>query len=101
MAVIVASLSHRVRPLGAYFKHYSHFTGLPIGIFVCTQILLCHLVYVRVGAVLDNFRYTAANFQITIWVVRIDDGKRNPWIASHVLVFLPSACGIYYYQVAF
>jgi hypothetical protein len=52
--------------LGFDFVEHSDFAGLAVGVFIYAQIFLGHFVDVGAGAVLGDFYYSAADFQITV-----------------------------------
>ena len=73
---------------GTNFVDHPHFTGLRIRILVQSHVLLRHFVDVVIRALLGNLDHRAANFQVTVRIVRIDNGQRNPRITAKVAVFL-------------
>src|SRR5205085_8920348 len=81
---------HHIRPLRLDLIHDARLTGLPIRIFIRTQIFFGHFVDVGVGALLGDFGDTAANLEIAVRVLGIDDCEGHAWIAAHVPVLLPA-----------
>jgi hypothetical protein len=74
--------------LGLDFVDDAGFAGLGIGIFVYAEIFLCQLVDVIVGAIFGDFDDAAANLEIAVRVLGIDDGERDAGIAADVAVLL-------------
>src|SRR5271165_1754655 len=87
-------LSHHRGVLGADLVQHAHFTGLRVRIFIHAHILLGHLVDVSGAALLGDLHYSAANFQVAIRIVRIDNGQRDPWFTAYILVLLPASRGV-------
>ena len=48
----------------------------------------------RVGALLGDLRNLAADFQVTVWIVGINNGHGYAGIAAHIAVLLPALGGI-------
>ena len=61
--------------LGFNFVDDAGFGGLAVGVFVDTEILFGHLVDMIVGTLLSDFDDAAANLEITVGILRIDDGQ--------------------------
>src|SRR5258707_9287732 len=85
------TLSHHGRVLRPDFVHHANFSRLGVGIFVLSQVLLRQFVDVLVCAVLGNLDHGAADLQIAIRIVGVDNGQRHSRIAAHVAVLLPAA----------
>src|SRR5205085_12267574 len=85
---------HHAGAFGLNLVHDSLFLSLAIWVLVRTEILFRHLVDVRVCAMLGDFNNAAANLQIAVRVLRINDGQRNPRIAAHILILLAGFGGI-------
>src|SRR5690348_16127151 len=90
----VASSSHHAGSFGLDLEHYALLARLAIRILVGAEILLCHLINVRVGALLTAFNHAATNLEIAVRVLGINYGQGNARILAHILVLLAPLSGV-------
>src|SRR5690242_10855076 len=94
-------LSHHGGVLGLDFVDDADLVGLAIRILIYAEIFLGKFIDVGVGAFFSDFDYPAANFQIAIGIVGINNGQSYARIAADIAIFLPSFGGIENDVVAF
>src|SRR5437762_13094399 len=74
--------------------HHAHFIGLSIRIFIDAKVFFGQLINVGVSAFFGDFDYSAADFEIAIRIIGINNRQSYAGIAANVAIFLPSFGGI-------
>ena len=74
--------------------HHPHFIGLAIRIFIDAKVFFGQLINVGVSALFGDFDYPAADFEIAIRIIGINNRQSYAGIAANVAIFLPSFGGI-------
>src|SRR5262249_18960909 len=77
------------------FAHQSDFARRGIGILVLPEIFLRKRIDVRNRAVFRDAPYAAANLDVTVWVVGIDDGEGHGRTFFQVTRLDPSLRGVH------
>src|SRR4029077_15806392 len=86
--LVTQPLSHYRGVFGFDLVEDADFAGLAVRILIDAKVLLGELVDAVVGAIFGDFRDAAADFQIAIRIIRIDDGEGDTRIAADVLILL-------------
>lgn len=93
-ATAESGLAHCVCAFGLDLVDNSYFPWAAIRIRILAEILLGHLIYVRIGAVLGDIRNAPAKRQVTVRIVRIHKVQSNARIPPHIPVFDSPFSGI-------
>src|SRR5262245_43380514 len=83
----------------ADFVHYTHFARLTKRVLVLTQIFLRHLIDVGVGPLLGDLHHFAANFEIPVRIVGINNCHGYARVSADVTVLLAALGGVEYYML--
>src|SRR5207249_1471460 len=74
--------------------HHAHFIGLSIRIFIDAMVFFGQLINVGVSAFFGDFDYSAADFEIAIRIIGINNRESYARIAANVAIFLTSFGGV-------